>query len=197
MGATRKHPATLSSALFGKTRRALLALLFGRPDQAFYVREVARTTGACQGAVQRELERLTSAGILVRLERGRQVYYQANRDCPVFVELHGLLVKTAGLAEVIRAALAPWAQHIELAFVFGSQAQGEATASSDVDLFIAGDIDDVTLRRAVTDAEQRLGHTINYTLISPGEAQGAPERTAWFSRACVERAEDCIGGAGS
>ena len=73
----------LSGALFGKTRRAVLALLYAHPDEAFYLREVAREADAGQGSVQRELARLTKAGIVERIERGRQVYYQANRACPI------------------------------------------------------------------------------------------------------------------
>jgi predicted transcriptional regulator len=77
----------VGGALFGKTRRAVLALLYGRPDEAFYLRQVTREAQAGQGAVQRELQRLAGAGILTREARGRVIHYQANRGCPIFAEL--------------------------------------------------------------------------------------------------------------
>jgi len=85
-------------ALFGQTKRRLLILLYGSPNEAYYLRQLVRAGGLSLGAVQREVKRLTAAGILRRTVRGNQVYYQADRDCPIFVELQGLVAKTAGAA---------------------------------------------------------------------------------------------------
>jgi len=166
---TMIQQAGLSSALFGKTRQAVLGLLYSRPDEAFYVREVTRAAGAGQGSVQRELKRLLDAGLIVRVNRGRQVYYQANRACPIFAELHGLVLKTAGLADVLRAALSPVAGRIAAAFVYGSQAIGTATGASDIDLLVVGDPDELALHKAITQAEVKLGRSVNYTLIDQRE----------------------------
>src|SRR5947209_8107640 len=84
----------LASTLFGKTRRAVLGLLFTRPDESFYLREIARRSGAGVGPVQRELAELAAAGIVERAVRGRQVYFRANAHCPVFSEIRSLIVKT-------------------------------------------------------------------------------------------------------
>jgi predicted nucleotidyltransferase len=164
-----ERPADLAAALFGKTRRNLLTLFYGAPDTAFYLREVAREAGGGLGSVQRELKHLTAVGLLVRTVRGRQVYYQANREHPVFTELQGLMRKTAGLADVLRAALAPLGGQIERAFVYGSQAAGSATRGSDVDLLVVGKLDELALHRVIREAEGRLGRTINYSLLTPTE----------------------------
>lgn len=129
----------LASVLFGKAQQAVLGLLFGRPDESFYVREIVRATRVGQGAVQRELQQLAEAGIIDRVVRGRQVFYQANRGCPIFTELQGLVVKTAGVADVLRVALAPLVDRIVVAFVFGSFASGEPRKTSDVDVLVVGD----------------------------------------------------------
>lgn len=50
------RPTSLGTLLFGKTRRAVLALTFGRPEDAFYVRQVARYAATGNSMVQRELE---------------------------------------------------------------------------------------------------------------------------------------------
>ena len=98
----------LSAALFGQTRRAILALLYGHPDQAYYLRQLVRSAGLGLGAAQREVKRLSDAGIIRRTVSGHQVFYQANPDCPIFGELKSLMVKTTGVADVLQAALAPW-----------------------------------------------------------------------------------------
>ena len=92
---TKISAEKLASGLFGKTRRAVLALLFTQPDESFYLREVAQATGAGLGAVQRELKHLNDAGIILRRVRGRQVYFQADPDCPIFTELQHLVLKTS------------------------------------------------------------------------------------------------------
>ncbi len=159
----------LGSALFGKTRRAVLGLLYARPDDAFYLRQITREVGAGQGAVQRELKRLVDAGLLTREARGREVHYRADRACPIFSELHGLVLKTVGLADVLRAALAPLQGKITRALVYGSQASGTATSASDIDLLVIGTVEEPALHKAISQAERRLARTVNYTHLAPRE----------------------------
>ena len=161
----------LSSTLFGRVRLALLALLYSRADESFYLRQLVRMTAMGHGAVQRELKNLTDAGIIIRSRQGRMVYYRANRDCPVFDELQRLMGKTAGLADVLRKVLAPLVQQIELAFVYGSQARFDAGITSDVDVLIVGDVDELALHRALAKAEGYLDRSVNYTLLSRQELE--------------------------
>lgn len=170
----------LSSALFGKVRRAVLGLFFSRPEESFYLRQITRIIGAGQGSVQRELKRLSEAGIISRVERDRQVHYRVNRDCPIFDELGRLMTKTAGLADVLREALGPLANQIKVAFVYGSQASGTAGASSDVDLLIVGEPDDLALHRAITQAEGHLVRAVNYTLLEGREFEHRREEKGGF-----------------
>lgn len=156
-------------ALFGKTRRAVLATLYGRPGEAFYLRQLVRATGLGLGAVQREVKKLTDAGLLRRTTRGRQVYYEANPDCPIFPELRSLVAKTAGMADVLRVALSPLAEGVEAAFAYGSMARGEGEPGSDVDLMVIGDVDEMELHEAASKAEEELGRAVNYTLLSRSE----------------------------
>ena len=180
---TRVASPDVGSALFGKTRRAVLGLLYARPDEAFYLRQITREVRAGQGAVQRELQRLVEAGILLRETRGREIHYRANRACPVFGELHGLVLKTVGLADVLRNALTPLHDDISLAMVYGSQAAGTATAASDVDLLVVGTVEEIALHKAISQAESELARTINYTLLSPRElARRRRERGGFVAR---------------
>ena len=56
----------MAVALFPRTRRALLGLLYGLPDRAFYLREIAARVDAGMGQVQREL-RWTRGTVMTQL----------------------------------------------------------------------------------------------------------------------------------
>jgi predicted nucleotidyltransferase len=161
--------ATLSNVLFGQSRRSILALLYGHADQEFYLRDLARKAGTALGATQRELKQLADVGIVRRFERGHQVFYQANRDNPIFAELRSILTKTAGMHDVLKEALVPLADHIRLAFVYGSVARQEERASSDVDVMVVGDAGFKEVVSVLSETENRLGREINPTVFSAEE----------------------------
>jgi predicted nucleotidyltransferase len=121
------------------------------------------------GSVQRELKQLTRAGLLREKRRGNQVLYRANRESPLYPELQSLVVKTAGLADVLRRALAPLADHIQIAFIFGSFARGAQNKDSDVDLMVIGNLPSSEIYRALSEPQQRLNREINCNVYPPEE----------------------------
>jgi uncharacterized protein len=127
------------TVLFGKTRRRVLGLLFGHPDESFYVRDIVRRSGAAQGAIARELDALLGAGLLWRREDGRNVYYQANKQAPVFAEIERLVAKTISFGDTVREALAPLAARIEYAVVLGST-RAPSKSARPADLLVIGDV---------------------------------------------------------
>lgn len=151
----------MSSVLFGKTRQAVLALLYTHPDESYYMRQIVRAVGAGQGAVQRELVQLSRAGILVREPKGVQLFYRANRECPIFPELHGLIVKTAGVGDVLRAALANLAERIDVAFIHGSVARGKAGLLSDIDVIVVGEVSFGDVVSALGATQEQLGREVS------------------------------------
>jgi len=160
---------SLSSTLFGKTRRAVLALLFCHSDEAFYLRQISRGAGVGLGAVQRELKALVDAGLIVRSIRGRQIYFQANSGSPVFSEIKSLIVKTAGIGDAIRTGLAPIADRIDLALIFGSVAQGREKRASDVDILIVGNVTFAEISAALHEVQAILNREINPVVYSADE----------------------------
>ena len=160
----------LADALFPKVRQRVLAVLFGRPDQSFYANEVIALAQSGTGAVQRELAALAEAGLLTVSKQGNQKHFQANAAAPVFTELRGLILKTMGLADVLRTALGPLAPQIEAAFVYGSVARQQDTASSDIDLMIVSpSLGYADVYSALESAAATLGRTINPTLYAPSD----------------------------
>ena len=146
-----------------------MRLLFGHPDAMYFVRQIAREIGMSVGAVQRELEALSQVGLIQRSMSGRQVYYRANRNNPVFAEIHSLIAKTVGVFQLLNSALAPIAQRISLAFVYGSIARRVENSGSDVDLLVVGDVtlDEVLTQLATV--EPVIGRAVNPTLYSSNE----------------------------
>ena len=161
---------SMADALFPKVRQRVLAVLFGTPDRSFYANEVIALAQSGKGAVQRELAGLSEAGLLTVSRQGNQKHYQANAAAPVFAELRGLVLKTMGLADVLRAALAPLGNEISIAFVFGSIAKQTDTAQSDVDLLVVSDsLGYADLFAALEDATRTLGRTINPAIYTQAE----------------------------
>jgi predicted nucleotidyltransferase len=169
---TSSNTTTVADALFSKVRQRVLAVLFGAPDRSFYTNEVIGLAQSGAGAVQRELADLAAAGLLSVRKQGNQKHFQANTASPVFAELRSLVLKTSGLADVLRAALLPLAPQIAVAFVFGSMAKQQDTAASDVDLLVVSDtLGYGDVFGALESASQTLGRTINPALYSAADFQ--------------------------
>lgn len=161
---------TMADALFPRTKQRVLSLLFGQPDRAFGTTELFDLAASGRGQVQRELQRLVESGLVTATVAHRQKTYQANRHSPLFTELAGIIQKTSGVPELIRAALAPLAPKIKLALVYGSVAKGSDTASSDVDLILVADelpLEDAFA--ALEPVERQLGRAVSPTIYSPDE----------------------------
>jgi len=163
------HGDSIASALFGKVRRGILALLFGRPDEKFYLREIARAADTSAGTARRELGILVRAGLLVREPAGSQVYFRADDRSPIFAELRSIVAKTVGIGDHLRAALSPLKERTESAFIFGSVARGEQRSGSDVDLMVIGEVTRSELVGATLEVQATVGRAVNPTVYSAEE----------------------------
>jgi len=160
----------LSNALFSKTRQQVLGLLYGHVDQSFHTNEIIRLTHTGTGAVQRELKQLAEVGVLIVKSIGNQKHYAANHSSPLFNELHGIVLKTFGLVDVIRIALEPINSQIHSAFIYGSIAKQEERAGSDIDLMIiADDLNYADLFSLLESTQKQLGRVINPTFYAPAD----------------------------
>jgi predicted nucleotidyltransferase len=163
-------PTGLADALFSPVQQRVLGLLFGQPERRFQSAEVIRLAGSGTGATHRVLTRLAAAGLVAVTCTGNQKHYQANRESPVFAEIHGLIVKTVGLVEPLRRALTPQAGEIRAAFVYGSVAKGTDNARSDIDLMVISDrLGHQDLFEALQSAEAVLARPVNPNLMSLAE----------------------------
>ncbi|HCX3367485.1 nucleotidyltransferase domain-containing protein [Fluoribacter dumoffii] len=155
-----------TSILFSEYRRRVLALLLLHPDERYHVREIARLTNTTAGTLHRELSKLAKSKVLLREQSGNQVYYQANRNFPIYTELSSILKKTSGLVDVLFDFLTSLAEKIEVAFVFGSVAKGTENLGSDIDVLIIGEVDFTEAVAALYAAQASLGREINPKIYS-------------------------------
>jgi len=190
----------LASLLFGAYRRDVLALLLLHPDTSLHVREIARVTGKAPGTLLRELNRLADAGVLIRKPVGNQVHFQADTGCAIYEDLRNLLKKTVGIIDVLREALAPLADKIHVAFVYGSVARGDERAGSDLDLMIIGEAKFADAVEALGHAQEVLRREINPALFPAREfrrkvAAGEPflERVLADKKMFVMGGDDDLG----
>ena len=160
---------SVAAVLFGKTRQAVLGLLFADPETSLYLREMSRLTGIAPGPLQHELAQLLKADLVVREQDGNRVAYRANAAHPVFADLQGLVAKTCGIPALLAAALAPLAGRIAFAAIYGSLAKGANHARSDVDLLIVGDIALKKALSAIAPVEARIGREVSVRIFSREE----------------------------
>jgi len=174
--------------LFGKTQQRVLGLLFGNSEQSFYTNEIMRFANAGIGAVQRELKRLESAGLITAEKIGNQKHYRANQQAPIFEELRGIVIKTFGVADRLREALDPLSGQIYEAFIYGSVGKGTDTAHSDIDLMIVADgLDYTRLIGALSQAEEDLRRPVNPSLYTQAEWRRKSAADSGFVKRVMEQ----------
>ena len=181
----------LLGVLMPRTRRAVLSELFRHADKPLHQRELERLTKLNIKGIQRELNALAKAGIVLAERSGNRVYYRANPRCPIYPELKMLILKTVGLADVLCKALAPLAPKIKLAYIYGSFATGDTRADSDVDLMIVGDLSLKDLAAPIAEAQRELAREVNPSVYDVADYRERLDRTDSFI-ARVHRGERII-----
>ncbi len=176
--------------------QSVLAATLMQPDRWWYLSDLARFLDRTPSSLQGALAGLVKAGILHRKQEGNRVYYQADRRCPYFAELSGIIVKTVGLVDLLRDALRPHANRISAAFVFGSVARAEERSTSDVDLGVIGEVGLFDLASDLSRAEHKLGRPINTQLWTPAEFEKKRRRRDHFVTALVSGEKLMVMGGG-
>lgn len=191
MGLTEKQNKNSTSpgnVLFTKTQQKVLGLLFGKPDQSFYLNEIVRLSKMGKGTIKRELERMEASGLLSVERIGNQTHYRANKECPIYQDLLAIVRKTFGVADVIKAALAQHVELIDLAFVYGSMARAEDTAKSDIDVLVVTEsLTYSELMESLFEAEKALGRPINPTIYNTDQLKNKIDQDNAFVTRVMEQ----------
>jgi len=158
----------LSEILSSKVRAEVFRLLFGLNKDALHVREIQRRSGFAIGTIQTEMKKLHKLDLVLKTRDGNRLYYRANQHNPIFSEIQALVIKTVGLLDVLKDALAG-EKAIRVAFVFGSLAGGSEKAESDIDLMVIGYLGLRALTRLLNGLTDKLGREINPFILTPEE----------------------------
>jgi predicted nucleotidyltransferase len=159
---------SLLHRLFPVVRAEILRLLFAEEGRELHGRDLARQSGLNVKTVQDELGKLSQADLVTSRRDGNRRYFRANAGHPLFTDLRQIVLKTAGLRDVLAAALTP-VEEVEVAFVFGSLAGGAGKAESDVDLLVIGEAGLRKLAGPLRAAAQVLGREINPVTMTVAE----------------------------
>lgn len=175
------------TALFGGSdvRRQILRTFFARPEVARHVRELAREIGRSPTIVGEELDRLERTGILTSERIGRARRYRVDERSPIASEIRGLVQKTIGIEARVRDAIADL-PGIEESFLYGSYARGEERATSDLDLFVIGSVDQEALTERLADVERDLGRDVNVVTYEQQELERLTEDGDLFAVGALE-----------
>jgi len=158
----------LPEILSSKIRAEIFRMLFGLSDESLHMREIERRSGFAIGTIQTELKKLLKLDLVKKRRDGNRLYFSANRDHPLYPEIHNLVLKTVGLAEYIKAALEK-SKKINMAFVFGSLADNRENAVSDVDLMVVGELGLKKLISLLSNVSDQIGREINPHALSLSE----------------------------
>lgn len=167
--------------LFGsKIRVKLLRLFLANPDKKYYIRELTRILNTQINSIRRELENLSSLGILKSVEGDcdgeeggeekdkniQKKYFQTNTDFALFSELKSLILKAhliikKGLLEEIMNE-----GNIYYLILTGLFVNSD---NSSTDILIVGKVKKEKIEKIVSKFEKELDRNINYTLMSKSE----------------------------
>ena len=149
-----------------KTRIKLLVRLFFNPMTRSYLRELAKEFNVSTNAVREELNQLTKTEILKSEKNGRQIYYMANQEHPLFPELKSMVSKVMGIDRVIDGIVNRLGE-LERAYLIDDYAEGKDTGI--IDLLLVGNIDQYHLNDLSRKTERYIKRKIRSLVLSRDE----------------------------
>ncbi len=158
-----KSQSLLKTLFSSELRIGILSHFFFHPGETIHVRGLASFLGEPAGTVARELAKLEKGGFLCSHAVGNQKHYSLDEDNAILEDLRNIFLKVSGAGFALKGDLEGMFG-VEIAFIFGSYAEGRADASSDLDLMIVGDADEKVLAPIIAAIEGRLARPINYVL---------------------------------
>ena len=158
----------LSSLITSQTRIKLLKKFFLNSSTRAHLRGLESEFGESSNGIRIELNRFEDAGLLTSLREGNKKLYQANREHPLFCDIHSIIMKETGIDRVIEKVIHRIGKLLYV-YLIGDFAHGKD--SPIIELILVGDdIDLEYLARKVLQAEELVGRKVNYTLLSSSDA---------------------------
>jgi hypothetical protein len=131
-----------------------------------YLRELAKEFNVSTNSVREELNQLTKTNLLKSERNGRQVYYTANQEHPLFPELKSMVGKVMGIDQVIDGIVNRLGD-LESAYLSDDYAEGKDTGI--IDLLLVGNIDQYHLNDLSRKTERYIKRKIRSIVLSREE----------------------------
>jgi len=156
----------LSGLITSKTRIKILMRLFLNPNGAAYLRELSDDFQASPSQVKDELDQLRKAKLLKSKKNGRQVFFSANQEHPLFNELHSMVKKALGMDQILESIIKRLG-NLQQALLIDDYAEGKDTGI--IDLVLIGDIDTTNLLDLTAKTERYIERKIRTLTMTAGE----------------------------
>jgi predicted nucleotidyltransferase len=157
----------LERLLTSKTRLEILKLLLFNPDEQLHLREISRKIKTTPVYVRKELKNLEELNLVTMSKKANLSLFSANKKSPIHTELRNILMKTEYFDGLARKTLE--GMQIDYAFIYGSFARGMENKTSDIDLFIIGNLAEDQLADSIRKIEDKTKREVNYMLWSRKE----------------------------
>lgn len=154
----------LSTLITSKTRIKLLLKFFLNTNNTGYLKNLEQEFEDSSNGIRLELNKFEEAGLLISENVRNKKVFRANKDHPLFKDIHNIILKYSGIDQIIENIINRIGD-LEYVYVIGSFARG--LESSQIEIIIVGNVDDNYLVRLVEKAERIISKKIKYQLIKP------------------------------
>jgi len=165
----------LSGLISSKTRIKLLIRFFFNPETRSYLRELAKEFNVSTNAVREELNQLSKSNLLKSQKNGRQVFYAANQEHPLFPDLRSMVSKVMGVDQVVDSIVNRLGD-LEMAYLIDDYAEGKDTGI--IDLLLVGNINQDQLNDLSRKTERYIKRKIRTLVLTRKEYEDFLTRLA-------------------
>ncbi|MBN2543491.1 nucleotidyltransferase domain-containing protein [bacterium] len=159
--------STLSEILSSRARADIFTILFGLNNNNLHLREIERRSSCTIDTIRRELIKLEKIGLVTSVRNSNRLYYEANKEHPLYNDIHNIVIKTSGVVDVLKSIIAD--ESVEIAFIFGSIAATQEKANSDLDLMIIGDVSSREIAAKLSSVTNSIGREVNFYIFDRKE----------------------------
>jgi predicted nucleotidyltransferase len=157
----------LAEFLTSMTRAEVLRVLFDGRLQEYYLRDIEKKVTVKINSLQKEIKHLLSIDLIKSRVDGNRIYYSANNEHPLYIDLVSIVNKTVGVEAQLKTRLKD--SRIKCSFLFGSFAKNQEGAQSDIDLVVIGSIGMRAVTKLLSGLQEFLGREINPHVYSENE----------------------------
>jgi len=156
----------IETLISSKTRVKMLLKFFLNSNSRGYLRGLENEFGESSNAIRVELNRFEKAGMLTSYLKGNKKYFQANKDHPLFSEVHNIVLKQIGFDTIINNVIERMGD-VQKVYVTGDFSRGKD--SKVIDLVFVGNVDQEYLVQLIQKVEKLIGRKVRFMIFENEE----------------------------